>query len=261
MNTDLLVEEKNGVVFALLNRPERRNAISLEIQEGLLSVCADIEKRRGQVRALVLRGRGGVFCAGGDLKMFRSVFQEGGTMSGDDIAKNNRLYGRVLCALDQVPVPVVAVVEGAAMGGGVGLACVADVTICSPATMFSLTETLWGLTPAQISAFVVKRIGAHKARLLMLTAAKLNGVEAVKVGMADHVADDVDKALAETLDAIRRCAPGANATTKDLVRRFDALPLEKFLDKAAEEFGEVVRREEAKAGITTFLKKEPAPWQ
>src|SRR6185295_13888766 len=124
-------------------------------------------------------------------------------------------------AVNTMPQVVIAVVEGAAMAGGFGLACCADVVICDAAAKFAMTETAIGLSPAQISPFVIQKLGYATARRLMLTAARFDGREAQPLGFADFVADG-----APTLEAIEqqirkqvlRCAPGAVAGTKELIR-------------------------------------------
>lgn len=165
---DLSVTDEGGVLHMTLNRPENRNALSEAVVEGITKVCAHVEADRGRFRALILRGAGGVFCAGGDIKGFRQVFQDGGDPAA--IAASNRRYGTLLELIDNLPLLVVAGVDGAAMGGGVGLAAVADLVIATADSKFSLTETTLGLPPAQIAPFVVARTGRHAARRLMLTA-------------------------------------------------------------------------------------------
>lgn len=254
-NTDVLVEERAGVIHVTLNRPDRRNALSDTVLDRLLEVTAEL---RPGVRAIVIRGAGGMFCAGGDIKQFQSALQGA---PAEEIAAYNRRYGTILEALDVAPAPVIAVVEGAAMGGGMGLASVADVTIASADTQFALTETKLGLIPAQICAFVVQRIGEHQSRRLMLTASRFGAVEALRIGLADVVSDDVDAALQEVLSEIAVCAPGANAMTKRLVA--DAVSERRrteVLDRAAALFAESMLADEAHEGVRSFTERRTPPW-
>jgi isohexenylglutaconyl-CoA hydratase len=259
MSDELRVSERDGVVVATLNRPERRNALSEPLMAALMDLADDLAGQPGRARALVLRGAGPAFCAGGDIGWFRDGLQNGGLDPGA-VAAANRRYGTVLSALDRLPVPVIAAVHGAAMGGGVGLACVADVTLAAPEAVFSLTETTLGLTPAQICAFVVDRIGAHQARRLMLTAARLPAEAAREVGLVDEVAEDLDAALDRVLRQVRRCAPEANALTKALIADTLSGPRDAVLDRAAEQFAGAMAGAEARAGVSAFLGKAAPPW-
>ncbi len=259
---DLLVETRNGVLYVTLNRPESRNALSEKVLDGLQLVCDYVVSDATALRALVLRGAGGVFCAGGDIKGFRSAFLDG-HVDAIEIAAANRRYGVLLAELDQLPVPVIAAIEGAAMGGGVGLAAIADVAIATADTTFSLTETTLGLPPAQIAPFVIARIGAHPARRLMLTAARLDGIQAAKVGLVDEVVADsagLVVAVEQTLHRIRRCAPGANAMTKALVHASATLPLDELLDHSAHRFAEAMLGAEAREGVGAFLNRSKPVW-
>lgn len=260
--TDVLTEQRDGTLFVTLNRPESRNALSEAVLEGLHEVCELAEGNRGELRALVLRGAGGVFCAGGDIKGFRAVFQDGG-VDAEAIAAANRRYGVLLDRLNRLPVAVIAAIEGAAMGGGVGLAAIADVAIATADTTFSLTETTLGLPPAQIAPFVTERIGRHQSRRLMLTAARLDGRQAAAAGLVDEVVADtaaLEAAVDATLQRIQRCAPGANAMTKELVCASAVLPLGELLDHSAQRFAEAMLGAEAAEGVSAFLQRRKPSW-
>jgi isohexenylglutaconyl-CoA hydratase len=260
--SDVLVQEHDGVLHVTLNRPDRRNALSATVLESLQRIADHVQTRCGELRAVVIRGAGGVFCAGGDIKDFRNVFQDG-EVDRSAITAGNRSYGTLLSRLDRLPVPVVAAVEKAAMGGGVGLACIADITIATADTVFSLTETTLGLPPAQIAAFVVDRIGTHQARRLMLTAARVDAAQAARIGLADIVVPDaaaLDAAIDDTLTHIRRCAPGANAMTKTLVCETKTRPRADLLDYAADRFADAMLDHEAHEGVSSFLQKRAPTW-
>lgn len=261
-NDDLLIENRDGVLHVTLNRPERRNALSSSVVDGLEQMIAYIYDNPAEVRALVLRGAGGIFCAGGDLKDFKSMFQEGG-VDRTEVAASNRRGGALFTALDRLPVVVIAAVEKAAMGGGVGLAAVADITVATADTTFSLTETTLGIPPAQISPFIVARVGAHHARVLTLTAARIKAAEAYRIGMVDKVvadSDELDTAIDDLVAKVRRCAPGANAASKALVHAVSSTPLDDLLDTAAGCFADALLGDEAREGIGAFLAKGTPLW-
>jgi isohexenylglutaconyl-CoA hydratase len=229
-----------------LNRPESRNAMNAAMVRELSAIFAAPDP---QVRAIVLRGAGGSFCAGGDLK----------GMDGGSIRDVNRSFGAMLEQAEVLPALLVAVVEGPAMGGGLGLACVADVTIAAPDARFSMPEVRLGLIPAQIAPFVVRRIGQAAARRLALTGASLGAEEALRLGLASAVGD-VDALLEATLADLARCAPRAVAATKRLIARAEGAELDVLLDEAADQFAEALSGDEARAGIAAFLTRSAPPW-
>lgn len=245
-----------------LDRPARRNAMSLAMVEALLAQFAGLAGPAGDgVRAVVLRGTGGHFCSGGDVADMQAAAGAPAT-DGDPIARLNRRFGALLEAVDAAPVAVVAVCEGAVMGGGFGLACVADLTLAGTSARFRLPETGLGITPAQIAPFIVQRVGLSQARRLAVTGQTLGAAEAVRIGLAHEAHEDglLDDVLAKTLAGIRRCEPGALAATKALVRRVGAQPLGPVLDAAAAEFAALARRPEAAAGMLAMLTRSAPPW-
>ena len=257
----LEVRRQGHWLFATLNRPSRRNAMNRVMVDELVAVAATARDDRS-IRAVVLRGAGGHFCAGGDVSDMASAMG-GQTDNSDPIAALNRAFGHMLSAIDSLPCAVVAVCEGAVMGGGFGLACVADVTLASESARFRLPETSLGITPAQIAPFIVRRVGHSHARRLAVTGQTLKPAEATRLGLA-HIAldadSDLDMEVQQLLSRIRRCEPTAVAATKKLVDRAGSVEFDTLLDEAAAEFSTLVRRPEAKAGMTAFLTRKPAPW-
>jgi isohexenylglutaconyl-CoA hydratase len=162
-----------------------------------------------------------------------------------------------------MPQVVVILVEGAAIAGGLGLACAGDLVVVTRESRFALTETTLGIAPAQIAPFVVQRMGLSVARRLMLTAARFDGEQAQRIGLADQVVDDVD-ALDEAEQKIRtrvmRCAPGANAMTKELLLATTRLEPQAMLDLAAERFAEGMLSDEGREGILAFIEKRKPSW-
>jgi len=263
--TTLLTELDAGVLRVTMNRPERRNALSPEMVDELVALFTLLSAER-ELRAIVLRGAGGNFCAGADVKGMQSAGASRSTSGGDAkqaVARGNRRFGDLMSAVNDVPVPVVAVVEGAVMGGGFGLVCVADVALAVRDARFGLPETGLGLIPAQIAPFVVQRVGLSQARRLMLTGARLDGAEAARVGLVHEVCDDaaaLEAALAGTLTQIRRCAPLANSATKRLVLSVPGRPLATVLDEAAQVFADASLGDEAREGTLAFVEKRLPKW-
>ncbi|MDH1010334.1 isohexenylglutaconyl-CoA hydratase [Pseudomonas nicosulfuronedens] len=254
----LLLEPDGGVLHVTLNRPDSRNAMSLAMVGELRAVLATVRDDRA-VRAIVLRGAGGHFCAGGDIKDMAGARAAG----PDAYAALNRAFGGLLEEAQAQPQVVVAVLEGAVLGGGFGLACISDIALAAADAQFGLPETSLGILPAQIAPFVVKRIGLTQARRLALTAARFDGREALRLGLAHACADSAEslgEQLAQALDQVRRCAPGANAATKALLLATETETLGPLLDDAARQFAAAVTGAEGAEGTMAFVQKRKPNW-
>jgi isohexenylglutaconyl-CoA hydratase len=254
----LLLEREGGVLHVTLDRPDSRNAMSLAMVGELRAVLAAVRDQR-EVRAIVLRGAGGHFCAGGDIKDMAGARAAG----PDAYAALNRAFGALLEEAQAQPQVLVAVLEGAVLGGGFGLACVSDIAIAADGAQFGLPETSLGILPAQIAPFVVKRIGLTQARRLALTAARFDGREALRLGLvhfSETSADALGQRLAECLEQVRRCAPGANAQTKALLLASETEALGPLLDEAAKQFAAAVTGAEGAEGTLAFVQKRKPQW-
>ena len=256
----ILLRRDGPWLYVTLNRPEVRNAFSNEMHEDLTAAFDAVHDDRS-VRAIVMRGAGGNFCAGGDIKGFRDGMQASGDAQA--IAARNRGYGRLLAKIQGAPQPVIMLVEGGAMGGGFGLTCVSDVAIASATARFAMTEVTLGVIPAQIAPFVARRLGITEARRLAVTAGRLDAEGARAVGLVHHAVADaaaLEAKCAEVLADIRRTAPGAAAETKRLILATAETPIEALLDDAATAFGRGMLEPEAKEGVAAFLEKRKPNW-
>lgn len=254
----LLINLEQGVLTVTLNRPESRNAMSLNMVKELTQVFSQLNQEP-KVRAIVLRGAGGHFCAGGDIKDMANARAVG----LDAYRELNRAFGSMLEQAQRLPQVVIALLEGAVLGGGFGLACVSDVAIATDDAKFGLPETTLGILPAQIAPFVAKRIGLTQARRLALTAARFSGQEAARLGVvhfSEASAAAVEQRLNETLAQIRRCAPHANAATKALLLNTELQPLGQLLDDAAQSFADAVLSPEGIEGTMAFVQKRTPGW-
>lgn len=252
-----------GWLTIWFNQPESRNALSAELTAELRAVLEDVREDRS-VRGITLRGRGGVFCAGGDLKAFQSGHQAGEkTDPVEGVVALSKSGAAIFDLVDTMPQVVIAAVEGAAMAGGMGLACCADVVLVESGARFAFTETAIGLTPAQIAPFVIRKLGYSTGRRLMLTAARFDGHGAAELGFADFVADSVE-ALDEIEAGLRRqvlkCAPGAVADIKRLILDLPGLDREAQVDAAARNFAGRLLGEEGREGVASFLEKRKPRW-
>lgn len=254
----LLLKLEAGVLHVTLNRPDSRNAMSLTMVEELRALLTAVHGDLS-VRALVLRGAGGHFCAGGDIKDMASARASG----ADAYRALNRAFGSLLEEAQCAPQVLVAVLEGAVLGGGFGLACVSDIAIARQDAQFGLPETSLGILPAQIAPFVVRRTGLTQARRLALTAARFNGAEAARLGLvhfSEASGEALERRLDETLAQIRQCAPQANAATKALLLASESEALGSLLDRAAEQFAAAVTGAEGVEGTLAFVQRRKPDW-
>lgn len=263
-SSTLALARRGSVLHVTLDRPDSRNALDGTMVADLLAVVAAVRDDRS-LRTVVLRGAGGTFCAGGDIKDFRSNMQTTVPSPGapDQVVKQNRTFGDLLIAMNELPQTLVMAVEGAAFGGGMGLVCVSDIALATADARFALSETGLGLPPAQIAPFVVQRIGLTQARRLMLSGARFDGRQAGALGLVHEVVADgaaLDSALAQVLNQIGRCAPGANAATKEILFASLRQPLPDVLDMAAMHFAACMRGPEGREGVAAFLEKRAAHW-
>ena len=257
--TTLQLEHSPGWLTIWLNRPEVRNALSAQMVDELMDTL-NRAANDATLRGITVRGRGGVFCAGGDIKDFKA------TMQAQDLAAvraSSLRAGDLFERIHTMPQVVLMLVEGPAMAGGMGMVCAGDVVAISDGASFALTEVTLGIPPAQIAPYVVNRVGLRTARRLMLTAARFGAEEALQMGLADHRAADaagLEAIEAELRRAVMRCAPGANAVTKNILLATQRLQGEQLRALAADGFAQCMLGEEGREGVAAFLEKRKPAW-
>ncbi|MDO3720458.1 enoyl-CoA hydratase-related protein [Marinobacter sp. chi1] len=259
----LLLEKQGPTLFVTINRPDVRNAMSLQMVAELSTVFTQIESDLN-IRAVVIRGAGGHFCAGGDIKdMAGARGQRAGEGEADPFYRLNRAFGQMIQQVNESSKVVIAVTEGAVMGGGFGLACVSDVAIAGPTAKFGMPETTLGIIPAQIAPFVVERIGLTQARRLALLGLRIDADEACRLGIVHQAAasdEELKEMLGHAIERVRQCAPVATAETKALLHRVGHEAMNVLLDDAAEKFAEAIRGSEGTEGTMAFMQKRPPAW-
>lgn len=260
-DSSVLQRQKGGVLYLTLNRPEKRNAMSLEVVSALRAALNHAAEDN-TVRVIVIRGAGGHFCAGGDISDMAQARQAAMAGDANSFKTMNRQFGALLSQANEQPQTVICVAEGAVLGGGVGLACVADITLSSEDAQFGLPETTLGVIPAQIAPFLVQRIGLTNTRYLALTGARFSGDEAARLGIAHKTApqEQLDTLLADTLKQVLRCAPNANRATKALLHHTLKQPMAQVLDDAATVFSTAVQSTEGAEGTMAFMQKRLPKW-
>ena len=252
----LLLDLRPPFAFLTLNRPERRNAMNFAMMGELLDAVQGLNANP-DIRAIILSGAGDDFCAGGDIADLQAP-----NLSD---AEQDQIVGRldaVLKALNESPKVIVAKLEGAVMGGGFGLACVADIGIASTTAEFALPEVRLGLAPSLIAPYVIQRIGLTRERLLMLTGVRFDGVSAHEYGIINEVCpgEILDQCVNAILDQLRLCSPAALVATKALIHTVINQPNEQSLPYRARLLNQLRTSEEGQEGMSAFRQKRPPQW-
>lgn len=253
--TLLLETDPRGVATVTLNRPDKRNAMSGEMIAEL-SACAAALASDAAVRAVVLRGAGALFCAGGDLNWMRAQIGADGATRGREAGKLAAMLG----AWNTLPKPVIGRIEGAAFGGGVGLACVCDVALAAPDAKFGLTETKLGLIPATIGPYVIARMGEGNARRVFMSSRVFGAEEARDLGIIARISDDLDTAVEAEITPYLFCAPGAVAEAKALALHLGGAPGQAELEYSIKALVTRWESDESAEGIAAFFDKRKAAW-
>ncbi len=257
---NLLLDQNGSVLTIWLNRPQTRNALSAEMIAELIATFQAVSADES-IRVVMLRGKGGIFSAGADLKQFRECLQD--DINRQQIVSMNASMGELAAAIRALPQLFIVLIEGAAMAGGLGISCVADLVLTTSDARFSLTEVSIGLPPAQIAPLVIERIGLSEGRRLMLTAQRFNGVEAGRLGFAHFVvadSDELEQKAAEIVGQGLRGAPGAIAKTKQIIAASKSLGGVDQVQFAANAFADCLLSSEAREGIAAFLEKRQPAW-
>ena len=251
--------EMDGVLTVALNRPNRHNAFTPEMSAKLAELFAELPER-DEVRVVVLTGNGRSFCAGADLAFMREA--------ADYTFKQNLANGDAIFdlmqAVDTCPKPVVGRVNGAAIGGGVGLVSCCDIVVAVEQATFGFSEVRLGLVPAVISPFVIAKIGPNNARRLFLTGERFNAPRAQAIGLVHQVVADeaaLDAAVEEQVAHLLQGAPGAQAAAKELVRTVAYRDKEKVRGYTADLIARRRAGDEGKEGMSAFLEKRPPRWR
>jgi methylglutaconyl-CoA hydratase len=254
--------DERGVLMIALNRPEVRNAFNDRMIPDLAAAFAK-EAMEPEVRAVVLRGEGPVFCAGGDLNWMKKAIH----FDYSENLRDTRALAQMFSQLNEFPKPVIGRIHGAAIGGGVGLVSVCDIAIATAETQFSLSEVRLGIVPACIGPFVVAKIGASHARGLFMSAERFLAPRAREIGLVHEVAADeaaLDAAVERTLGNILQCGPSAMAVAKRLVldlswpERRAQFP--DCLEYVAKTLADLRVSPEGQEGVKAFLEKRKPGW-
>ena len=259
---NIRLEREGAVARLTLNRPDRRNALThammLELEDAFVRLRDD-----RSCRAVVLRGAGGHFSAGGDLDAMADMPPPAANGGTDPLLPAYRQFGDALLALNDLPQPTISIVEGSAVGGGFGMACCSDVVILHDSARFGMPEPKVGFIPSQIIPFVVRRVGEGAARDLAVTGRVIDAAEAHRIGIGRHLCAntaEIDRTLKAVLDDVLRLEPEAVAAVKRLVLACATEDDRTVLDAAARSLVGLLRRPQASEGIRHFMAKTMPPW-
>jgi methylglutaconyl-CoA hydratase len=253
-----LTIDERGVARIRLNRPDSHNALNPEMLEVLDGILQEIDRSAG-IRSVELSSSGLNFCSGLDLKWLQASFDS------DDQALDNEFLslGCVLHRLYHLTKPTIAVVQGAAYGGGAGLVCCCDIALASPGARFCFSEVRLGLIPSIISPFVIQAVGERIARRYFLTGEAIEASEAQRIGLVHEVLDDarVSERALEVHRALGQGAPQAISRIKSLLIGAARMPLsDSTLNQTVAWLAESRNTDEAREGISAFLRKRSPNW-
>jgi methylglutaconyl-CoA hydratase len=252
----ILITDDGAVRTITLNRPERRNAMTPQMQSELI-VAMD-EAVAGACRVVVFRGAGEAFCAGLDLAALQEM-RNGGT---DEYRADAERVSRLFRALYELQKPTIAVVHGAAVAGGTGLATICDFTLAVPNAKFGYTEARIGFVPALVSAFVTLQIGDKRSRDLLLTGRLFDAAEAYRLGLVNEVVDPqlLDARVNALAEGLMANSPASLAATKRLLSAQNKAWLDAAISAALDANAASRKHPDFQEGIASFLQKRKPVW-
>ena len=260
------------VAVATLNRPDAKNAMDDTINAGLWLMVKRV-RATPSLRVLYLTGSGAMFCAGGDPKSFQktaAMVEERKKAAAEgrpavlEPSKKGEEFADLLAAINSLPVYVVGLANGSAMGGGFGLLSLCDCVIARKTAFFALSEVKLGVIPATISPYVVAKIGPSHARRLFMTGETISAEKAKEIGLVQEVVstpEELTKEAQRILELMQACAPGAVASAKELVRTVQYKPItEELMAHTQAELIRVSCSDEAAGGMAAVQQGKKAPW-
>jgi len=252
----------SGILTVTLQRPEVRNAFNETVIDELENVFSTLALETA-TRVVVLRGAGQAFCAGGDLNWMKKAIH----FDFEENLADTRKLAKMFSLMNECPKPLIGVVHGAAIGGGVGLVSVCDVVLATEETVFSLSEVRLGIVPACIGPFVIAKIGASQARRFFISADRFKAHQAREIGLVHEVFGDMaalEGGLQKLLEQIVQCGPNAMAVAKKLVLDLSwpekRESLENPLEYVAQLLAHVRISDEGQEGVKAFLDKRKPAW-
>ena len=253
----ITLDTVNGMATLTLNRPEVHNAFDDVMIGELIDALTRLDQD-DEARVLVLRSNGRNFSAGADLAWMRSMADKN---YDENIADANEL-ARLMATLDELSKPTIALVQGAAFGGAVGLAACSDIVLAEQRSSFCLSEVKIGLIPAVISPYVMRAIGTRQSRRYMLTAERFSAEQALQMGLVHDIVEDFESALNDLVAAFLANSPAAVSACKQLIADIDQQPIAAESQRLTiERIAEIRVSAEGQEGLTAFLEKRSPNWK
>jgi methylglutaconyl-CoA hydratase len=249
--------DERGVGTITLHRPEVHNAFNDLMLEELLGVLEEATK--ADVRLVVITGSGTSFCAGADLNWMRRVLQ----FTYEENLEDSRNVSRCFYQLYSLAKPTIAMVNGAAIGGGVGLVAACDIAIAASKARFSLSEVKLGLVPACISPYVLKKVGEGACRELFLSGERFDAERACQLGLVNKVvdADLLEAAVESKVTSLLHGGPEAQRVVKELLEKVGKISLGDAAEYTVGVIASLRMSEEGQEGMAAFLQKRPPAWR
>ncbi len=246
------------IAWLSLNRPEKHNAMSVLMMAEITAAFEEFERNK-KIRAVVIRASGKTFCAGADLKWMQANLDK---TREQRITESKRL-SMLLTAVDQSSKLVIAAVNGSSFAGGIGLMCACDIVIGVESARFALTETRLGLVPANITPYVLRKIGPANTRRVALNACLFDAQTAEKLGFLDRLVapDELDHAVNTELKQALDCAPLAISKTKQMLARLQKGGVDDIEGYLIGQLADAWEGDEAQQGIRAFFAKQAPPWK
>jgi len=247
--------DARGIAWITIARAERKNAFDSELIDAMTATVADVDPA---VRAVVLASEGDTFSAGADLKWMKSMVDYGLERNLAD----SRALAAMFQALDDLPMPLLARVQGAALGGGAGLVAVADIAVASTEAVFGFTEVRFGILPAVVSPYVVRKIGPAHATAMFTSGVRFDARRAQEIGLVEAVEapEELDAKLGLYIDAVVAGGPNAVNAAKRLVREVAGQRAADVRQYTIERIAELRVSAEGQEGMRAFLEKRKARW-
>lgn len=241
-----------------VNRPAVRNALDAAAIGRLTQIFRELSSD-ADIRCVVLEGQGQTFCGGADINYMRAGLD---LTQAENVADAVRL-GDMFAAIDGCAAPVIARVQGAALGGGAGLIAACDIAIAERDAVFGFTEAKLGIVPAVISPFVVRKIGPGHARALFSTAERFDAQRALRIGLIHEIclADELDRAVEDKVAELRSSAPQAARAAKQLARWVGTMAPDEARAWTAAEIATRRAGTEGQEGLRAFIERRKPAWR
>lgn len=250
---------KGQIAVLTLNRPEVHNAFNAQMITEIIDALKQVGVYQ-HTRVLVLQAQGESFCAGADLSWMQQMVHYG----YEENLADAQTLAHMFESLNTMPVPVIAKVQGAAFGGGVGLLACSDIVIATPNFKASLSEVKIGIIPAVISPYIIEAISARQARRYAITAELIDAETAHQIGLVHHLLapDQLDLFLEKLCQTLCKNAPNAIKETKDLLRTNASRSINStMIEENIRRIAKIRISEEGQEGLKAFLEKRKAAWQ